>query len=371
MRDIPSRKIIDIIGTREQERVEERLGTFPALGFVSRDGSLAYRSAITHANENIIQISDRFHLLKGMTDAAKKHITGYFKANIGIPVSNSHYNGTETAFYWKKDTEHIDTPTRKHISSTNRKMQRMEEVRELKKEGYSVGNIARLAGISAATVRTYLKPDCNPKNSGYNAVYSSKIKQYADDIKNLLSKGSTFKQIECIIREKGYGGSSSAIRMFATRERKLLKEAGGNAHGKVEKIERKWLVSLLYKPIDKVKKLSQEQFDKIVEENPVIGALFSITKSFKETLFSKKENNMDKWIKDAQLLGIDEINSFIGGITRDIEAVKNAIKYDYNNGLAEGSVNKLKVIKRIMYGRCSFDLLRKKLLCLEDKRFFN
>ena len=371
MIDIRSRRIIDIIDRRDQKSVKEWLGTFPALRYVSRDGSLAYKSAITQANENITQISDRFHLLKGMTDAAKKHITGYFKANIGLPVSSSHYNGTETAFYWKKETEHTDYPTCRHISATERKLKLVEEARKLQKDGYSIANIARLAGICKATVTKYLKPDFNPESSGYNTVRHSKIKPYTDDIKSLISKGSTFKQIELMIRGKGYDGASSTIRMFATRERKLLKEARGNADCQIEKIERKWLVSLLYKPIDKVKELSQEQFDKIIAENPVIGAVFNITKSFKETLFSKKKNNLAKWIKDAQALGIDEINSFIGGITRDIDAVKNAIKYDYNNGLAEGSVNKLKVIKRIMYGRCSFNLLRKKLLCLENKRLFN
>ena len=128
---------------------------------------------------------------------------------------------------------------------------------------------------------------------------------------------------------------------------------------------------MLYKPIDKVERLSQEQFDKLTNQNPIIGAIFNVAKSFKETLFSKKKDGLDKWIKDAQVLEVDEINSFIGGITRDMEAVKNAVKYDYNNGLAEGSVNKLKVIKRIMYGRGSFSLLRKKLLCLEEKRPFN
>jgi len=371
MVDIPSRRVIDIIETRDQDKVKEWLETFPALRYVSRDGSLGYKSAITRANESITQISDRFHLLKGMTDAAKKHITGYFKANIGIPVSHSHYNGTETAFYWKKDTGYVDSPTSKHITNTERKMELVKKVKELKEDGFSAVNIAQLVGISETTTRTYLKPDFNPVSSGYNTTRSAKIKRYADDIKSLLSKGSTFKQIEDIIRKKGYEGASSTIRMFATRERKLLKEAGANIHSKIEKIERKWLVSLLYKPIDKVKEISQEQFDKIINENPIIGEIFRITKSFKETLFSKKKSNLDKWIKDAQKLEIDEINSFIGGISRDIEAVKNAIKYDYSNGLAEGSVNKLKVIKRIMYGRCSFDLLRSKLLCLEHKRLFN
>ena len=65
------------------------------------------------------------------------------------------------------------------------------------------------------------------------------------------------------------------------------------------------------------------------------------------------------------------LHSFVNGIERDIDAINNAIIYSYNNGLAEGSVNKLKVIKRIMYGRCSFELLKSKLLRLEKMRKFN
>jgi len=64
-------------------------------------------------------------------------------------------------------------------------------------------------------------------------------------------------------------------------------------------------------------------------------------------------------------------NSFINGIERDMEAVRNAIKYEYSNGLAEGCINKLKVIKRIMYGRCSFETLKNKILRLEKMRLFN
>lgn len=69
--------------------------------------------------------------------------------------------------------------------------------------------------------------------------------------------------------------------------------------------------------------------------------------------------------------GIREINSFVEGVRRDLDAVKNAIILPESNGLAEGSVNKLKVIKRIMYGRCSFDTLRRKTLALEFLRHPN
>jgi len=55
----------------------------------------------------------------------------------------------------------------------------------------------------------------------------------------------------------------------------------------------------------------------------------------------------------------------VNGLKRDIQAVRNAIIYEYNNGLAEGSVNKLKVIKRIMYGRNKFEMLKQEVLLLE------
>ena len=56
------------------------------------------------------------------------------------------------------------------------------------------------------------------------------------------------------------------------------------------------------------------------------------------------------------------VELFCAYIKKDITAVKNGIIYSYNNGLAEGSVNKIKVIKRVMYGRNSFELLKAKVL---------
>lgn len=58
----------------------------------------------------------------------------------------------------------------------------------------------------------------------------------------------------------------------------------------------------------------------------------------------------------------------MNGVRKDIPAVKNGITYPYNNGLAEGSVNKIKVIKRIMYGRNIFELLKAKVLFQEEFR---
>ena len=82
-------------------------------------------------------------------------------------------------------------------------------------------------------------------------------------------------------------------------------------------------------------------------------------------------DGLASWLNKAQDLKIREIKSFVDGVKRDYEAVFNAIKFDYSNGLAEGKVNKLKLIKRIMYGRCWFSTLRNKVLLIENPSFFN
>lgn len=370
MIDIESHRIIDIIPSREIEDVTEWLSSFPNLEIVSRDGSVSYNNAIKQTNEEIVQISDRFHLVKGLTDAAKKYITSMLAANIGIPMSANHYENVETTDYWDKEQKD-DFPTREHNTNYEKKKKIVKKVRELTDNGKKRSEIAEELGISYSTVRRYQSSDFEVTSGMYNTTRNSKIKPFAETIKQMIENGHTFKEIEEAIKKDGYNGASSTIRMFATRERKLIKEAKKNCQDKIEKLERKWLISLLYKPIDKVKKISQEQLDKVIEKYPQIGEIYDIVGAFKNTLFSKKPDEIEKWMADAEALDIEQINSFVNGIRRDLSAVKNAVELDYNNGLAEGSVNKLKVIKRIMYGRNSFELLKGKLLRLELKRKIN
>ena len=67
--------------------------------------------------------------------------------------------------------------------------------------------------------------------------------------------------------------------------------------------------------------------------------------------------HLDVYKRQAKCLEIEETSSFVNGIRRDMDPVKKAIELEYSNGLAEGNVNKIKVVKRIMYGRNSFELL--------------
>jgi transposase len=70
----------------------------------------------------------------------------------------------------------------------------------------------------------------------------------------------------------------------------------------------------------------------------------------------------EQWIEDARQSGVGELESFAVGLERDAGAVRAALRLPYSNGQVEGQVNRLKLIKRMAYGRASFELLRQRVL---------
>lgn len=99
-----------------------------------------------------------------------------------------------------------------------------------------------------------------------------------------------------------------------------------------------------------------------LDQNEKLSKIIDLNRKFKIVIFSKKPEELEDWLNKAKKLNVIELNSFVNLIESDIDAVKNTIIYDYSNGLTDGFNNKTKVIKRQMYGRCNFDLLRLKIL---------
>jgi transposase len=76
----------------------------------------------------------------------------------------------------------------------------------------------------------------------------------------------------------------------------------------------------------------------------------------------RRDKDLDAWLQQAKHSGLAELKSFAQGIGRDYAGVRTAFSSPYSNGQVEGQVNRLKVIKRQMFGRATFDLLRLRVL---------
>lgn len=158
----------------------------------------------------------------------------------------------------------------------------------------------------------------------------------------------------------------ASLRVFMQKERTHQKSVAQMEKETLEYISRKTMCQLIYHELENIKGITSEQYDAVIKKYPILGQLYSLLKEFHRIVFSQKSDELDDCIETAAKLNIDELDSYLGGIHNDIQAVKNAINYKYNNGLAEGSVNKIKLIKRIMYGRNSFTLLKAKILLNES-----
>lgn len=405
MVDLESHRIIDLIPSRETADISRWLATFPNIQVVSRDGASTYSSAATDSHPEAVQVSDRFHLIKGLSEAITKYVIRQFPARVEIPLAeavpeemaalyNTANRPLRIRFAHKKRKEglavsdiafllHSSPVTvrkylaipeeeipdgravsreRQHQLAMQQKQQEVDEARRLAREGYPIEQISVMMHHTYKTIQHYLNLDYCVTNGHYNARIPGKLAPYEKEVIELRSKGLTYPQIHKILCDKGYTGSVASLRMFMQKERTRMHEQEEQDKPWSEFIQRKSLCQLIYKKLEDVTTITSAQYEQALEKYPLLGRLYSLVKEFHAAIFSKKPEKLDIWIESAQKCDIPELQSFVEGILKDSAAIKNGIIHPYNNGLAEGSVNKIKVIKRIMYGRNSFELLKAKVL---------
>lgn len=236
MVDFETHRIIDILESRETKQVEEWLCSYSNLQVVSRDGARTYASATSNSHPDALQVSDRFHLLKNLSEAAEKYIRRLFPSRLVIPATNeiqsehiqALYNTRNRSerirFTRQKRTDgysimdialllHSSTSTiskylslkeeeiplvkenareLQYIKQMEKKKLAIEEVRTLYGLGHSVDEITRLTGHTLLTVNNYLKEDCSHSNGHYDNRRPGKQAPYEQTVIQMRAQGITY-----------------------------------------------------------------------------------------------------------------------------------------------------------------------------------
>ncbi len=93
-----------------------------------------------------------------------------------------------------------------------------------------------------------------------------------------------------------------------------------------------------------------------------IKQLYALAQQFIQLVKKREAARLDQWLKDCKASGIAMLQSFAVRIEQDYNAVRAALETEWSNGQTEGQINRLKLLKRQMYGRANFDLLRQRVL---------
>lgn len=360
--DLKTGDVIDLLADRETESFECWIRKHTDVNLVSRDRSTNYSSAIANTGRGIAEVADRFHLVKNMSDCVTKVIIDNY-SDYRNAIRPEEVTMSETTL---EESEVFSETSVELEQKNDPRINMFNEVKELQFKGFKINAIARKLHIARQTVRKYMQYKTLPKrrSNARNEYY--KYDQY---VENEYAKGETLKDIYEDILNKGFEGSITPFYYhYKYLSRKRVKKAG--CIRKEKPVDNR-------EPLIPVKNISAVVFKSIREyklnekDKDLMGilmglkwfeSLYKAAESFYKVIMGNKAELLDQWIEEHRNTTLSKLRTFIIGIKLDIKAVRNAIIYPVSNGIVEGFVNKLKAIKRIMYGRASLELLKRKMI---------
>jgi transposase len=257
-----------------------------------------------------------------------------------------------------------------------RRQERYEEVRQLYQQGLSIRKIARGLKLSRITVRKYIEAEACPMYPE-GITRESKLTPYVDYVRQRWESGChNASQIWRELYQLGFDGSRGLVARWAAKERvkfpcPQLEESDGESNPASKSEVVPWSPNraawLLIKPEDDLTLEDRQALEKMKQSDQNVAEAYSLGQRFINMVRERQPDELLPWLEDAAKSGIDTLKGFANGIQQDLAAVINALSLPWSNGQTEGQVNRLKLIKRQMYGRANFDLLRKRVITYQAR----
>jgi transposase len=242
--------------------------------------------------------------------------------------------------------------------------------------------IARVVGLARGTVRRYLRAEAFPEQGPRPR--PSKLRPYEPYLRTQWDAGVQDAAVLWrALKAQGYTAGASMVRAFLGRWRLRPPGSGlgpartgrrphdaatGAAPARTCTCSPHRTRWLLVRP-DLIRDATERQFiATVLELCPQIAQARTLVQEFSALIHERADGHehaevkLDAWLVLAEHSGIAALRGFAGGVRRDLAAVRAALTLEWSQGQTEGQVNRLKTLKRQMYGRASFPLLRQRLL---------
>jgi transposase len=414
--NIETGKPLDLLPDRTAEAVMPWLSTHPEIQVVSRDRASAFADAVSRVLPHATQVADRYHLVQNLRDHLQ-HFLDRKRTCLpeveDIPLTegstdtqglgDSHGDQTSTvpsrAEAVDSQTEETSQPEalggaeapkttmkqepelacltyaeRKKKISRDKRYARYEHVLALHQAGMGQRAIAREIHMSRRIVHRYLSAEIFPERASGSGVRSrgrSKLAPHLAYLRERWNAGEhTGSHLFREIKQRGYSGSESLLRHVLGEWRTELPPKPRQGPPRKQRLDskpRKRRLSsrgasfLMILPPSKLTKVQQQQVAQM-NRNEELRAVYLLSQEFVRMLKERQAEALDSWLKRAKACHVTELTSFVNGIRRDYAAVRAACSSEWSNGMTEGHVNRLKFLKRQMFGRAHLDLLRVKVL---------
>ena len=373
---------IDLLPDRTVETVSAWLKKHPSIDTISRDGSSEYASAIKKGAPQAREVSDRWHLVKNLAGCVSVLLT----------ESLAQLRRAEQAAATSPEEEHHPHESHSHprTQAEKRAQQarqaerraRYEQITDLQTQGIKSAEIAAQVGMAERTVREWLSRGDIPYSSP-RLERARLIDPYRPYLLECWHQGChNGSQLERELRAKGYKGSPRAIYRYL----ETLEPSGLSAHKHgspsvtrqtASSIQPDPLLTLsaqqatwlFFRKQEDLKEEEQERLRLLRQASPQVETTYQLVEKFLHMVRERTGEQLDAWLGAVEASHLEAFQSFVTGVQQDKDAVLAGLTLPWSNGLLEGNVNRLKLIKRSMYGRAEFDLLKLRVLYQSKKNW--
>jgi transposase len=376
--DLERRRPIDLLPDRESDTLTRWLTSHPEVEIISRDRSKSYAEGANLGAPNAVQIADRWHLLKNLGEYLERLLLRHhslWRSQINNEIrSLGELNRLPVVKNESKTSLKEEPPPselRPEVAARHQARSEVyRQVFKLLEQSVPIEQVAGSVGKSSRTIFRWIKEGvCRPRTRNRK----SGLDRHWGFIKDWqINEDNNVMQLWQELQKRGYRGSSMAVRRYLERKKlvsinkrkRIVRSKVGN-NISIKPIillitPRAAVLKLLHS--EKLKEQEKPVIHQILKSSPEIEKAIELGRAFENLLMGQNETSLDDWLRKAQTSSIAEIKSFARGLTQDKLAVQAAMKYEWSQGQVEGQVNRLKLIKRQMYGRANFDLLKARVI---------
>jgi transposase len=352
---------VDLLPDRNVETAASWMRHYPDLMAVSRDRGGDYAAAAKASAPQATQCADRFHVLKNLGEALEGLLARHLAAHRTRIVQESRATPLPTA--QGKGPPKL-SPKKAAVSQAKReeRLAQYEQVVALRKQGFSQTAIASRVGIGHATVSRWLSSDTFPEQKPRQRM--RRLDPHLKEVAERWEAGC--HNIAQLHRELVAAGHTLTYRSVYRQLVRYLPEGRKNAAPpdqlpRPPVLARQAMFLFLRRP-EELEAEEEETLALLRSLHAEVDQAYELVQQFTQMLRERRGMRLDTWLAQANQSNIPELRSFAAGVEKDKEAVKAGLTWWINNGVVEGHVTKLKLIKRQGYGRAGFLLLRKRVL---------
>jgi len=412
--DLEQHEVVDLLPDRSADSLAKWLQKHPGVKIIARDRGGIYAEGAQRGAPDAEQVADRFHLLANLRQALEpilsrehahlpKLAVSTTKSQDSLLAPSQTLSDAESAVCAAISSSDaivaqnacisIGVPDPATVAETmllkprtraeqikhdhrERRHARYQEVIELHERGETIHSIARQMGIARRTARRYIEAGAFPEIAlrGHMPSILDKFEPY---LRQRWHEGChNVMQLYRELREQGYTGSHPQLSRWAAQMRKTMPTLTQphtettctvprspirqpENRRKLSPSRAAWL--LVCKPADLTVE-QQAALEQMRHASSEVAAAYDLAQDFANMVREHTADPLTSWLETARNCCLSELRSFANGIQRDLAAVIAGLSLPWSNGQVEGQVNRLKLLKRSMYGRAKFDLLKHRLL---------